>query len=83
MLRGREIRIVAYSYDRGHKIIWLLDKEIWIYEDTKKQISGRRPCIRCGKSPTKEGHDACLGKLESVKNACCGHGVEKGYVQYI
>jgi len=73
---------MAYSYERGHKIIWLFDKQIWIYEDTKKKIGGKRPCIRCRKIPTKEGHDACLGKLKGVQFACCGHGVREGYIKY-
>lgn len=36
-----------------------------------------RPCIRCGNPPTPEGYDACLGHLEGVKSACCGHGVSE------
>lgn len=42
-------------------------------------------CAHCGKGPTKEGHDGCLGTLlESiVMNACCGHGQDSGtYVQH-
>jgi hypothetical protein len=33
-----------------------------------------RPCPRCKKLPTKEGHDACLGHIPGLKAACCGHG---------
>lgn len=33
-----------------------------------------RPCGHCGKHNTPEGHDACLGTLPGVMNACCGHG---------
>lgn len=71
------------SYERGHRIIWLENKQIWIYEDTGKEINGKRSCRRCKKLPTKEGYDACLGRLKGVKNACCGHGQEKGYIQQI
>ncbi len=41
-------------------------------------------CIDCGKLPTKEGHDGCIGTLphKDVMNACCGHGNDKqAYVQ--
>lgn len=32
---------------------------------------------------TSEGHDPCLGTLDGVSNACCGHGVtEEAYVQF-
>ena len=41
-----------------------------------------RPCKRCGCSPTKEGYDACLGYIEGATSACCGHGVEKGFIMY-
>jgi hypothetical protein len=42
-------------------------------------------CSNCGKLPTLEGHDGCLGELDTgiVMNACCGHGDEYfAYVQY-
>jgi hypothetical protein len=38
------------------------------------------PCPKCGKLPTKEGHDACLGTLPGVIDACCGHGVREAYI---
>jgi hypothetical protein len=38
------------------------------------------PCAKCGKLPTKEGHDACLGTLPGVIDACCGHGVREAYI---
>jgi hypothetical protein len=47
----------------------------WVYMDTRKPIDDARPCKRCGCAPTPEGYDACLGKLEGVSSACCGHGV--------
>lgn len=63
------------SYLRGHRIEYLNGK--WVYLDTKEPIERERPCIRCGKMPTKEGYDACLGFIPNVKSACCGHGVTK------
>ena len=42
-------------------------------------------CSKCGKNPTKEGHDGCIGTLpcKSVMNACCGHGDDSiAYVQF-
>ena len=43
---------------------------------------GKKPCARCGRFPTAEGHDACLGVLDGVLNACCGHGSEdSAYVE--
>ena len=43
---------------------------------------GYRPCAKCREYPTEEGHDACLGTLGNVMNACCGHGRNKGYIQF-
>jgi hypothetical protein len=42
--------------------------------------SNRMPCVKCGKLPTEEGHDACLGTLPGVVDACCGHGVKEPYI---
>lgn len=41
-------------------------------------------CEKCGKGPTQEGHDGCLGTLPGdIMNACCGHGNNKqAYIQY-
>ena len=56
--------------------------------DTKKSTVDTwqdRPCGRCGEFLTnKEGHDACLGTLPGVMNACCGHGDNRdAYVQLL
>jgi hypothetical protein len=45
-----------------------------------------RPCeegcgyVRDNSNPTIWFHDPCLGHLWGVRSACCGHGVEPGYV---
>jgi len=64
----------VYSHQRGHKIIY---NGNWIYADTYQLINIERPCIRCGKMPTKEGYDACLGYIPDAISACCGHGIGK------
>lgn len=55
----------------------------WVYSDTGKPVAGdKRECGHCHRLPTAEDHDACLGELPGVMNACCGHGVSKdAYVQ--
>lgn len=65
------------SFSRGHEIYY--DGENWRYSDNNEIVNGRRPCNRCGKLPTKEGYDACLGHIKGVKSACCGHGMEASY----
>lgn len=53
----------------------------WRWADTLEPVGDEiRPCPHCGKIPTKEGEDGCLGHLPGVTHACCGHGVEDGYI---
>lgn len=74
------IDISATSYSRGHKIIYQNNE--WLYLDSKQSITNERPCIKCGKMPTPEEYDACLGYIPNVIHACCGHGVEDKYIIY-
>ena len=66
------------SHSRGHEIYY--DGSTWRYSDNNEIDSNTRPCKRCGKPPTIEGYDACLRYIDSATSACCGHGVEKGYI---
>lgn len=69
---------------RGHKIRFDEARDEWLYADTSEPTVGNeRICNECRKPSTPEGHDACLGTLPGVKNACCGHGdPEQAYVQH-
>jgi len=65
------------SYHRGH-LAYLGDDEVWRYADgVELDDDPNRPCPRCGKPPTPEGYDACLGHIEGAVSACCGHGVHE------
>ena len=68
------------AHFRGHDIYW--DGNEWRYVDNNETTKGNeRPCKRCGRMPTAEGYDACLGCIHgNVTSACCGHGVEEGYM---
>ena len=72
--------MIAMAYSRGWPII--RENEKWVYNDTKKLCFGddRRPCKRCGKPPTPEGYDACMGYIPGAAAVCCGHGVQKGWI---
>ena len=65
------------THVKGHKICWNIHSEIWVYVDTGEPYHDQRPCKRCGKTGE---YDSCLGKLDGVVSACCGHGVEDGWV---
>jgi hypothetical protein len=79
--RGWQIYIRRYRF-LGN-FYWV---EPWRYSDTDEpfdSVRDRRPCKRCGRGPTPEGDDACLGHIEGVKAACCGHGYQDGYIAYL
>ena len=70
------------SHYRGHPIEFR--GRAWYFGATSKRMSDDMDisCALCGKPPTPDGHDACLGHIEGVKHACCGHGVEQGYITW-
>jgi hypothetical protein len=68
---------------RGHPI----EKRYgtWHYVDTGDLVADHvyRPCGHCKQPNRVDGHDACLGNLPGVRNACCGHGDrESSYIQF-
>ncbi|MBH1941655.1 hypothetical protein I5677_12200 [Mobilitalea sibirica] len=65
------------SYSRGHEIYY--DGTDWRYTNNEKVIDEHRPCKKCGRTPTPEGYDACLGHIDGASSACCGHGIENPY----
>lgn len=68
---------------RGHAIEQIAP-DVWAYVATGQLVRDNPDidCGHCGKANTPEGHDACLGTLPGVVNACCGHGDPKAaYVQ--
>lgn len=66
------------SYLRGHEIYYKNEK--WYYLDDNSIADDSRPCKKCGKYPTKEGYDACIGYIKGATSACCGHGVQEGFI---
>lgn len=75
--------MTARSKMNGHDIEYVSGD--WVYSDTKESTMtqhGTRSCSHCKQYCTPEGHDACLGTLPGVTNACCGHGIlEDTFVQ--
>jgi len=79
------LKMGVSSYHRGHRIHALQDSKgvysDWRYSDGSKIKEQERACTRCGTPAIKEGHDHCIANLPNVAFACCGHGVEDGYVK--
>lgn len=42
----------------------------------------KRACAACRLKRRPNGHDPCMPDLPGVENACCGHGVSPGYIQF-
>ena len=70
----------AKQYPRGHECYYDYEKKQWFYYDDDTPVTFDRCCKRCGKNPVDD-KDYCLRDLENqIEFACCGHGVEKGYI---
>ena len=67
----------ATGQARGHVIAW--DGSHWRYPDGVIADT-ERPCGACGVPAGADDPDPCLGWIEGVTAACCGHGVAEGYV---
>lgn len=72
--------MTAEGHWRGHPIHC-----VWYYSDTNRPVSSfpNRVCGYCNLPNRVDEHDACLGELPGVMNACCGHGAEReAYIQF-
>lgn len=70
---------------RGHPIYLDKDGEFRYRDNDNLTVKTyrRRDCGSCQKPNRPDDHDACLGELPSVINACCGHGdVSAAYIQW-
>lgn len=74
------------SYIRGHKVYYDENDKEWKYCDEKLKNSDKiaEVCPRCCQPHLSFDCDFCLRPLQYCKfivSACCGHGVEQGYIQ--
>src|SRR5258706_1664533 len=55
------------------------------YCDNREEVPpgpSKRPCPKCDRLPTPARHDPCIADLPGVISACCGHGIEDGYIMF-
>jgi hypothetical protein len=71
---------MVMSHSRGNEIYF--DGTVWRYKGNGEIHDGKRACLKCGKLPTAEGYDNCIGYIQGAQSACCGHGKTKAYVKY-
>ena len=71
------------DYLRGHKIV--NEDGQWRYLDNMEPTADNpRKCGSCDDKDREDGHDACIGELKGLMNACCGHGQQRtAYVQFL
>lgn len=81
MNQEEERKMTRRTFFHGHEAVFREDLDGWYYEDTGEKV-GERPCPKCGEPPTPEGDDACIGHVEGVSGACCGHGQREPYVRF-
>ena len=74
------MNMVVRQYSRGHEIYYDSDDGVWLYSDDDSLGIVERHCKKCGHMPLPIGEDYCLGHIGGVKYACCGHGVDVGYI---
>lgn len=73
---------MATSYSRGWSIYYDWSAENWRYCNNDEIINNERLCKKCGRTPTKDGYDACIGHIEGATAACCGHGILEPCIVY-
>ncbi len=73
--------MTAYGLIKGH--LWVQTPKGPLWADNKEPLTQVRVCPRCQESSTKDKYDKCLGELPGVDAACCGHGVEEGYIRFM
>ncbi len=80
----RKQRVASLDVYRGHRIIKVGHND-WTYADTGEPTLSDpfRECGHCNLPNREDDHDACLGEIPGLMNACCGHGVDDdAYVQF-
>jgi len=93
-LKSDKEQRVAYLHGTKYYIDWDESKKelAYFHWKTNKIFSkSDQPskCLQCKKSFKKDPdpnnnywYDPCLGILPGVSDACCGHGVEDGYISF-
>ena len=76
-----EVYVPAKSHSRGNEI-YCKNDGVWKYSEDDSIFDDSKPCKRCGNFPNKDGSDFCVGNIDGVTSACCGHGVDIPFVMF-
>ena len=72
------------TYIRGKKAYFDDERQIWFFEDGNEVGKVAEICSRCHTHHLPNECDWCLRPLKEcgmIVSACCGHGIEPGYIQ--
>lgn len=66
-----------------HEAGWAPAPTLPISDADYRALKRKQRCMACGERRTSEGQDPCIAQLpDGVRDACCGHGVQDGYVHF-
>jgi hypothetical protein len=60
----------------GHVIEDSEGGPVYKEDGVRVDLDHLRPCAHCGARSELGSHDACIANLPSVRQACCGHGLD-------
>ena len=87
----------AFGYFFGNDYLWYDDERCYKLGDGRVEaefdedmnvVAQYNHTIKCPECGAEEEtmfvqEDPCLGVLPGVEAACCGHGVEEGYIKFV
>lgn len=77
------MKLGARGFVYGNPIRFDEDAWRWVYiYDLTPSDYASRPCPKCGRMPTPEGYDGCLGYISGIGGACCGHRVQEAFIVF-
>lgn len=74
------MEIGARGFLRGNAVTW--DGSTWRTADGRDATACALRCPRCDVDLQPGDPDACIGVVEGIAGACCGHDVHLGYVNW-
>lgn len=81
-LSGEEIkRTCSFGLTRNDRLLDLFEQGTRVFHEYR--VTPRfRLCTRCDEVVICGEPDPCIGMLPGVSFACCGHGEERGYINF-
>jgi len=79
-------KTIIEAYNFGNEVDWNEEEQTWFIKETglsnTHEVVANLICPKCKMKPTEDNHDPCIKNLPGVRFACCGHGVDDGYIWF-